>query len=203
MPPGLPAILGFLSAVAGYSHPLFLRVMVLSATLGLLITYELLRRQTSRAVAAAICLLFVSSPVHFDIVTQAIWPSYPYFLATMGALLIARKLEEAKSLVSRIAGTTVLTALVAASLLLASAAVALLGGIVASICVALFRARRLAYARLRIYLAVLLVGVGVEGLWMQQGHASASAGIAAAEWARAWLSPVLSVTIESKKWQLP
>jgi len=196
MPPGLPAILGFLSAVAGYSHPLFLRVMVLSATLGLLITYELLRRQTSRAVAAAICLLFVSSPVHFDIVTQAIWPSYPYFLATMGALLIARKLEEAKSLVSRIAGTTVLTALVAASLLLASAAVALL-------CVALFRDRRLAYARLRIYLAVLLVGVGVEGLWMQQGHASASAGIAAAEWARAWLSPVLSVTIESKKWQLP
>jgi len=121
----------------------------------------------------------------------------------MGALLIARKLEEAKSLVSRIAGTTVLTALVAASLLLASAAVALLGGIVASICVALFRDRRLAYARLRIYLAVLLVGVGVEGLWMQQGHASASAGIAAAEWARAWLSPVLSVTIESKKWQLP
>jgi hypothetical protein len=113
MPTGLPAILGFLSAVAGYLHPLFLRVMVLSATLGLLITYELLRRQTSRAVAAAICLLFVSSPVHFDIVTQAIWPSYPYFLATMGALLIARKLEEAKSLVSRIAGTTVLTALVA------------------------------------------------------------------------------------------
>src|SRR5260370_7024734 len=62
MPPGLPAILGFFSPVAGYSHPLFLRVMVLSATLGLLITYALLRPQTSRAVAATISLLLFSSP---------------------------------------------------------------------------------------------------------------------------------------------
>ena len=100
MPPGLPAILGFLGDTVGYSRAVFLRVMVVSATLGLLITYELLRRQTSRAVAAAICLLFISSRVHFDLVTQAVWPSYPYFVATMAALLVARKLEEAKSLVT-------------------------------------------------------------------------------------------------------
>jgi hypothetical protein len=182
MPPGLPAILGFLSATIGYSRPLFLHVMVVTATLGLLLTYELLRRQTSRAVAAAICLLFISSRVHFDLVTQSIWPSYPYFVATMAALLAARKFEEAKSWVPRIAWGVVLTVLVAASLLFASAAIALLGGIVASIGVTFCRDRRLGFARLRTYLAVLLVGIAVEGLWMQRDRVSASAGIAAAEW---------------------
>lgn len=182
MPPGLPAILGFLCAVVGYSHAIFLRALVLFATLGLAVTYELLRRQTSRAVAAAICLLLVSSRIHFDLVTQAIVPSYPYFFCTMAALLVARKLEEAKSLVSRIAWSAALTVLVAASLLLASAAIALLVGIVASICVAFCRDRHLAFARLRTYLTVLLVGIAVQGLWMQRDNESASAGIAAAEW---------------------
>ena len=182
MPPGLPAILGFLGDTVGYSRAVFLHVMVVSATLGLLVSYELLRRQTSRAVAAAICLLFISSRVHFDLVTQEVWPSYPYFVATMAALLVARKLEEAKSLVSRIAWGAALTLLVAASLLLATAAIALLGAIVASIGITFCRNRRLGFARLRIYLAVLLVGIAVEGLWMQRDRVSASAGIAAAEW---------------------
>jgi hypothetical protein len=182
MPPGLPAILGFLSDTVGYSRPLFLRVMVVSATFGLLLTYELLRRQTLRAVAAAICLLFISSRVHFDLVTQEIWPSYPYFATTMAALLVARKLEEVKSLVPRIAWGAALTVLVAASLLFASAAIALLGAIVASIGITFYRDRRLGFARLRIYLVVLLVGIAVEGLWMQRDRVSASAGIAAAEW---------------------
>ena len=182
MPPGLPAILGFLGDTVGYSRVVFLHVMVVSATLGLLITYELLRRQTSRAVAAAICLLFISSRVHFDLVTQAVWPSYPYFVTTMAALLVARKLEEAKSLVPRIAWGVALTVLVTASLVLATAAIAILGAIVATIGVTFCRDRRLGFARLRIYLAVLLVGIAVEGLWMERDRVSASAGIAAAEW---------------------
>jgi hypothetical protein len=182
MPPGLPAILGFLCVVLGYNRAVFQAAMVLFAVLGLVLTYQLLRRQTSRAVAAAICLLFVSSRIHFDLVTHAIEPCYPYFFSSMGALLVISKLDKAKSLVSRIAWGSAVALFVTASLLIASAAIALLGGIVASVCVGFCRDRRLALTRLKAYLAVLILGVAVEGLWMRQDHGSASAGIAAAEW---------------------
>jgi hypothetical protein len=182
MPPGLPAILGLLCAAGGYSHTIFLRTMAVFGTLGFLVSYELLRRQGPRAVAAAICLLLILSRIHFELVTQWIFPSYPYFFTSMGALLVARKFENATRLAVRIGWGIFLTALIAASLILASSAVAFLGAIVAMICVTFFRDRRLALTRLKTWLAVLIVGIAVQGLWMDHQRADASAGIAASEW---------------------
>jgi hypothetical protein len=97
MPPGLSAILGLLCVAGGYSHTIFLRAMVVFGTLGFLVSYELLRRQVPRAVAAAICLLLISSRDHFELVTQWIFPSYPYFFTSMGALLVARRLASLRA----------------------------------------------------------------------------------------------------------
>jgi hypothetical protein len=182
MPPGLPAILGLLCVAGGYSHTVFLRTMVVFGTLGFVVSYELLRRQVPRVVAAAICLLLVSSRIHFELVTEWIFPSYPYFFTSMGALLVARKFENATRLAMRIGWGILLTALIAASLILASSAVAFLGAIVVMIWVTFFRDRRLALTRLKTWLAVLVVGIAVQGLWMDQQRADASAGIAASEW---------------------
>ncbi len=74
-----------------------------------------------------------------------------------------------------------MTALISASLMFASAGIAFLGAIVASIIVIFFRDSVLGIARLRKYLAVLLVGIAVQGLWMHQ-PVEASAGISAEEW---------------------
>jgi len=167
-PPGLPAILGLLCVAGGDSHIVFLRAMAVFATLGFMASYELLRRQVPRVVAAAICLLLISSPATFRLATQWVCPAYPYFFTTIGALLVARKLEEATHIASRIWLGVLLAVLTAASLIFASSGVALLGGIVASICAVYFWDRRLAFARLRTYLAVLLVGIAVQGLWMHQ-----------------------------------
>ncbi len=181
MPPGLSAILAVLCFVGACSHAVFLRTMVVFGTLAFMATYVLLRRQAPRVVAAAICLLLISSRIHFDFVTQTVWPSYPYFFVATCALLVARRLEEATNRTARIGWGTLLTALIVTSLMFASAGIAFLGAIVASVGVLFLRDRRLGFNRLRTYLAVLLVGIAVQGAWMHQ-KIEASAGIAAEEW---------------------
>jgi hypothetical protein len=181
MPPGTAWILGVLCNIGSCSHAVFLRTMVVFGTLGFMASYELLRRQSSRVVAAAICLLLISSRIHFELVTLSIWPCYPYFFTAMCALLVARKLEGATHLASRIGWGALLTAFIVASLMFASAGIAFLGAIVASVGVLFFRDRRLGFDRLRTYLAVLLLGIAVQGIWMHQS-VEASAGIGAQEW---------------------
>jgi hypothetical protein len=155
--------------------------MAFFGTLGFLASYELLRRQSPRIVAAAICPLLISSRIHFELITRLVFPYAPYLLASTGALLIARKLEKATKLTSLVGWGTLLVASILASLMLASAGIALLGAIAASIVVAFFQDRGLAFRRLKIYLAVFLIGIGVQGFWMHQ-PVEASAGISAQEW---------------------
>jgi len=76
-----------------------------------------------------------------------------------------RKLEKATKLTSLVGWGTLLVASILASLMLASAGIALLGAIAASIVVAFLQDRGLAFRRLKIYLAVFLIGIGVQGFW--------------------------------------
>jgi hypothetical protein len=183
-PPGLPAILGILSAIEGSSsRVLFLCAISAFGVLGFLVGYELLRRQVIRIVAGAICLLLMTSPPYFKLATQWVSPCYPYFFATMSALLVARKFESARNLRSRIGWGALLTALIVASLMFGSVAIALFGAIVASSCALLIRDRALGVSCIRAYLLVLIVGIGAQGIWARShGTIEASSGIAATEW---------------------
>jgi hypothetical protein len=182
MPPGVSAFLALLCLVGACGHVIALRAMAVFGTLGFLVSYELLRRQSPRIVAAAICLLLMTSRVHFELATRVIWPSAPYLFFTVSALLVARKLEKVTSLHSRIAWGALLTALVATSLMLASAAMAFLGAIVVVFCLKAFRDRRLDLARLSPFLVALVLGVAVQGMWMHRGTVAASSGVSALEW---------------------
>jgi hypothetical protein len=183
MPPGLPLMLALLRIAGAGGHAACLRVMVVFGALGFLASYELLRCQVPRGVAAAACLLLISSRVHFDFVTRQVWPSYPYFFVATCALLAARKLEHATHVTARIGWGALATALIAASLMTASVGIAFLGAMVMSICMAFFMDRRLAIGRLKTYAAVLLVGAVVQGYWMlSRGPVDASAGIGVQEW---------------------
>jgi len=170
-PPGLSAILAILFLASGASHALSLRAMVVFETLGFMASYELLRRYAPRIVAAGICLLLISSEPYFAFATRYVFPCYPYFFTTMTALLVARRLENAGSTRARIAWAGLLAALCAVSLMIASAAIALLGALAVWSGVTFFRDRRLAVARLRPSLVVLLLGTAVQGLWMHR-HAA-------------------------------
>jgi hypothetical protein len=167
-PPGLSVVLGLLCLFGGCSTLASLRAMVIFETLGFVVAYEVLRSQTSRAVAACICGLLLSSEVFFALATQWIFPCYPYFFTSMAALLAASRLDRAKTLFSRLLWGTALTALLIASLMFASAGMALLVGIAASTTMLYLCRRDQGLARLKAYAAVLLVAAAVQFIWMHR-----------------------------------
>ena len=181
-PPGFVTMFALLCIVGGCSGIVFMRAMVVFGTFGFLASYELLRRQAPRAVAAATCLLLVSSEIYFTLVTRLLNQAFPYFFTTMSALLVTRKFESATTLRSRIGWGALLTGLILASLMFMSAGIALLSAIGASICALFVRNPRIGFARLRIYVAVLLVGIVAQEVWMRRDSPEASGGVAAQEW---------------------
>ena len=68
--------------------------MAVFGTLGFLVTYELLRHQAPRVVAAAICLLLISSPRYFFLVTQWVVPSFPYFFTSIQRFVGREEIRE-------------------------------------------------------------------------------------------------------------
>lgn len=171
MPPGLSAILASLFVIFGYSRVICLHAMAIFEALGFLASYALLRCRLPKLVAAAICILLMSSPIYFTLASQWLWPCFPYFLTTILALLAFEEYENASTLASKIIWGFFLSSMVAASLMLASAAMALLAGMVAVIAVTFRRDRRLGLIRLRRLLPVLLVGIAVQGIWMHRRSA--------------------------------
>jgi hypothetical protein len=167
-PPGTAAVLAVVCFFGACSRAAYLRAMAVLSTLGFLATYELLRRQVPRGVAASICLLLISSQIYFSLATQWIIPLFPFFFVTMATLLVARKFEETPSIRSSIAWGALLVALIVGSLLTASAGVALLGAIVASLGMSLLLKRPGAMAMTKKYATVLLLGILAQGLWMHQ-----------------------------------
>lgn len=167
-PPGTAAILALLCYLGSCSHETYLRAMAVFETLGFLACYALLRRHIPRAAAAVICIVLISSPIYFSLATQWVTPCFPYFFATMSALLVASKFEEAQSGAARLAWGTLLVALIVASLTIATAAIALLAAIVMSVGVDFLHNRHIGTIRMRRYLAIVLLGMAAQGLWMHR-----------------------------------
>src|SRR5712664_4261117 len=167
-PPGLPALLAILFTIFGYSHAICLRAMAVFEMLGFLATYALLQRRLPKLVSASICILLISSPFYFSMAAAWVSPCFPFFFTMVIALLAFENYEKASTPAVRAIWGLVLSTAIAASLMFASAAIALLGAIVAVIGVTSFRDRRLGLTRLRRLLPVLLVGFAVQGLWMHR-----------------------------------
>jgi len=167
-PPGLPALLAILFVIFGYSRTICLCVMAVCETLAFLAAYELLQRHLPKLVAASFCILLISSPVYFSMAAAWVSPCFPFFFTTVIALLAFENYENAPAPTSRLIWGLVLTSAIAASLMVASAGIALLGALVAVIGVTLLRNRRLGLIRLRRLLPILLIGFAVQGLWMHR-----------------------------------
>jgi len=167
-PPGLAGILAGLFAVFGYSYAVSVGAMALFETLGFMLAYELLQRRVPKLVAASICILLLSSPLYFAWATRMVYACFPYFFTTMGALLAGEEYEKADTVRSRVVWGSVFTGAVAASLLIASGTIALLGAMVAVVAATALKDRRLARTRLLKFLPALLVGIAVQGMWMHR-----------------------------------
>ncbi len=167
-PPGLSAILALICVTVGCGYAILLRSMAIFLALGFIVSYELLKREQGRAAAAVSCLLPDSSPIIFAIVTRSIWPCFPYFFTTMLALLVAAKLETAQNPRAQAALGLLFCFLVVVSLMIESAGIALLTGLIGWLAVSFFANRKVAAWRLKIFLLPLILGIVVQVLWMQQ-----------------------------------
>jgi hypothetical protein len=165
-PPGLSAILAVLFSIFGYSYTVSLGAMAVFGALGFLVACEFLRRRVPMLVAATICILLLSSPFYFGWATRMVAPCFAYFFTTMLALLVADEYEKAATWRSRIVWGSALTMAVVASLLTATATIALLGAMAAVVVLTVLKERSLARIRLLKFLPVFLVASTVLGVWM-------------------------------------
>ena len=76
-PPGLSAILAILIGLFGYSYAVCVTAMAMFETLGFLAAFALLRRRLGTAIAGAICIFLMTSPVAFGCATRFVYACFP------------------------------------------------------------------------------------------------------------------------------
>lgn len=102
--------------------------------------------------------------------TRLVYACFPYFFTTMVALLCGEEYDKATAARSRVVWGAALTLAVVASLLLATATIALLGAMVAIVGATALTDRRLARTRLLKFVPVVLIGITVQGIWMHRNQ---------------------------------
>lgn len=165
MPPGVSGMLAAMCLIRACSHVAILRAMGLLQTFGFLASYAVLRRIAPRAVAAGICVLLASSPLFFAVATESVVSHPPYFFVTMGAIAVALHLESATDSRPQLASAFLLGILCIASVMMASAGIALAGALVARS--ALSR-RQIGSTRLMLLVSAALLGIAAQAIWMHR-----------------------------------
>ena len=167
-PPGFSIFLAALGSVLGFSYGVLVRVMAILSTLAFLIGYRLIRRSQGPGIAALSCILLASAPSVFQVATRSLFPSYPYFVASLLFLLLVPKLESAKTRKTRIELWVALAILLMASVIIMSAGVALAGALIAWVITSFLRRSTQAKTRLKLFVPIAALGIFVQVLWMQQ-----------------------------------
>jgi len=168
-PPGLPIILAGACATFGCSHDILGRTMPLFLTLGLLVSYEVIRRQRGRLAAAASCLLLISSPALFVFVSSMMWPSYPYFLVSMLVLVLAPKVDTQTGGPRRFLAAALLAFLMVGAIMIQSAGIALIGALLGWCLLVYLRDSSHAWSRLKLIAPAILLAVLFQVFWLQRG----------------------------------
>jgi hypothetical protein len=168
-PPGLPLLLALICRIAGCRYGILLGSMAVFFTLGFLVWYQIFRQSEGRGIAAAASLLLGSAPLLFYFVTRGIWPSIAYFFASALALWTILNLDRAQSRSRRYLLSVALAVIVAFSILVQSAAIALVGAMLVSVVFTWFRDRDAAVRRLKVFLPAILLGIVTQYAWMHHG----------------------------------
>ncbi len=168
-PPGFPLILAMISPITGFNFGAMVRAMTVFTALGFIVIYEVLRREEGRLCAAIICLLLISSPLVFDLSITTLDTAIPYSFLTFLVLLTSRQLEVSKGTWARTALWLSTAFALIASLMVRTAAMALLAGFFLWLAFSLITAKKAALSRLKTFLPFLILGVLVQALWMYRG----------------------------------
>jgi hypothetical protein len=166
LPPGFPAIVAVLIAVFSDSHAVMVRAITVFTTLGLGVTYLLLRREAGRTFAALVTALLFASPTVFGFGTRMVFSDLPYLLTSMTALLMLSSLDVAETSRTRSVRWVLCGFLMLASLLIRSAGITLVLGLAAWLAVSCLRDPTRAVRRCKTFVPFLLAGLIVQAGWM-------------------------------------
>lgn len=169
-PPGFPLILAAVGLLFGLTPAALFTVIAVSATLGLIAGYELLRRVEGRDAAAAISLFLLSFPVLFSFGTSIIYPEIPYFLMSMLAFLLAHKIDRIERGKSLIGWMLLLSVALVLAVLIRSVGVVLLAGLATWIAVSLLIVPEMGRRRLRRFVFPLVIGLAAQLCWSVWAH---------------------------------
>ena len=171
LPPGFPYLLAALSKVIGTSYDSMLRVVTVSTTLALFASYFLLRAEGGRGVAAACSVLLGSAPGLFRFTTSLVFADMTFFFITISLLYIAVELDQVEKW--RFAQQSLLLlwgALLVGTVLLKSAGIALLCGVLCWTTVSLIRKDAKAKRRVLVFLPFVMIALVAEGTWLGWAH---------------------------------
>ncbi len=167
LPPGFPYMLAFLTKIIGSSYVAMLRLGTVFAALALITSYFLLRSQASKGVAAACCLLLASSQLLFFFTTSLVFADMPYFFATTLLLYTAISLNRVETWrMVHILAWFVWGVLLVGTVLLKSAGIALIGGLVSWMAMTYFHDRQKGKRLLKYCLPAVIAAVIAAGAWM-------------------------------------
>jgi hypothetical protein len=167
-PPGLPLLLALICKFGGCRYAVLLSSMSVFLTLGFLVWYQIIRQAEGRGIAAATCLLLGSSPGVFLFVTHGLWPSIPYFFVSGLALWMISKLDGLQTRLGSYLLSWTLALVVGFLILVQSAAIALVGAMLASIVFAWLKDRSRGVYRFKVFLPAIVLGILTQFAWMHQ-----------------------------------
>jgi hypothetical protein len=167
LPPGFPYMLAFLSKLIGPSYIAMLRVGTVFAALALITSYFLLRSQTSKGAAAACCLLLGSGQFLFFFTTTTVFADMPYFFASTILVYTAIRLDRAENWrVVHILTWFLWGFLLVGTVLLKSAGIALIGGLVSWMAMSYFNDPEKGKRLLKFCLPAVIAAAIAAGAWM-------------------------------------
>ena len=165
-PPGFPLILAAVGLLFGLSPSTLFPVVAVSAALGIVAAYELLRRVEGRGVAAVSCLLLASSPVLFGFNSAIVYPEMSFFLVSMLTLLLAYKIDRAERDRCLIGWVLFLSITLVLAVLIRSVGIALLAGLATWIAISFLIDPDMGRRRMNRFLLPLMLGLAVQLAWM-------------------------------------
>ena len=168
-PPGFTIILAAICATLGCTHDILTRAMPAFFALGLLFSYEVIRRQRGRLTAGVSCLLVAASPNVFLWVTSRLWPIFPYFCISMIVFLLIPKLEESQIRARTVLLMVLLCLFLTAAVMIESIAIALVAAMLVWLAISFFGNAETFRLRLRHFLPIALVAMMAQVLWSQHG----------------------------------
>jgi len=166
LPPGFPAILALLIAVFGDSHAVMVRAISVFTTLGLGVSYVLLRHRAGRTFAAVVTALLCTSPIIFRTATTAVFSDLPYLFTSMTALLMLSSLDVDDTSRTVSVEWVLCGFFMLASFLIRSAGITLVLGLAAWLAVSCWRDPARAVRRCRTFVPFLVAGLIVQAGWM-------------------------------------